>query len=216
MSNNATYSLRGTRVCLLVASVVLSAACSGESSGVLPAVDPQPTTSSEADPQPSAAAPSEPATGPSPTAAPTASSTPRPSNSSAGRFESDPAVKALRAYYAAVSDAINQQNIQLPALLALSGPKQRTFHSNYREEFGYRSPGPVPFEPLSVAVNSSTQRTVTFCGMNDGWTRDKKTNKPRKPVDVVAVKSVMVRRSGHWIVDDTLASSVSCEEVKLP
>ena len=127
-------------------------------------------------------------------------------------------MEGVRAYYAAVVEAIRAKDARLPALAALSSPRQRNLNVQVLgEELGAEVPGPIPLEPLAVQVKDKSTRVVTFCILGDGWTRNPKTHKPRKPKDIVGLDAYMVHKGKNWIMDDAIIKSPStCKGVKLP
>lgn len=135
----------------------------------------------------------------------------------ATRFDKDPAVQGLYAFYAAVSEAVNAQNLELPALVQASSSQQQEYNQALREEFGAVAPGPVPVVALGVRVADADTRIVTYCVINNGWTVNKKTGKPRAAREVIAARGNMQRAGSRWVLDGgELAAERLCEGVDLP
>lgn len=126
-------------------------------------------------------------------------------------------MKALRAYYAAVAEAINAKDYELAALREVSTNDLEELHTGLQTEYGSVAPGPIPFVPLSVKSDSANVRIVTYCAINEGWTRDPKTGKPRKPRELVAIEGRMVKSGGRWLADVSPFGPESlCKGVDLP
>lgn len=160
-------------------------------------------------------APVEPSPTPTPTAAPPA---PSPSPSPLSPFEGDPAVQALRAYLAASSDAINANNLQLPALVALSTSRRQQAHRElFAEDLGTHFPGPAPMAVVGVVPVTPSVRDVRVCLLDGGYALDKPGGRPAEARDVVPAVLTMVLEAGAWKVDDAVIDDGrSCAGVPLP
>jgi hypothetical protein len=159
-----------------------------------------------------------------PTAAPQSSSVapttaaPSPSASKAplSPYENDPAVKALRKYYAVASKAINARNGRLPELDAWSTPRRQLRNPVLiKADFGLYAPGPVPFTPVGVRSLGPNSRAVAVCVLGEGFNLDPKTGKPAHPREVSAGTATMVRTGGRWKVDTLVFANFSCSGVKV-
>ncbi len=104
----------GLRVAALCLSVALSVVACGSD-------EPLATPSSAGDE-------ASPSASPNPSPSPSSSPSPAPSPSPLSAFEADPAVQGLRAYLAAVAEAVNTKNLQLSALLATSTARRAGLH----------------------------------------------------------------------------------------
>ena len=130
-------------------------------------------------------------------------------------YESDPAVKDLRAYYVAAARATNARNFGFPALVALSTAGRAARHPTvFKSDIGLFNPGPAPFTPLGVRTVSAGRKQVLFCGIDDGWALTKRGGRPARPLHVLAFKSDQVLTRGHWIIDHVyFATGTSCSGV---
>ncbi|MCW2568946.1 MAG: hypothetical protein JWN54_3043 [Mycobacterium sp.] len=145
------------------------------------------------------------------TASPPASTSPSPSATPAGPYEKDPGVQTMRAYYAALSKAVNARNLRLPELVALTTPKRAAqIVILLRDELGNRVPGPVPFTPVAVRSNGPGSRTVLLCVLSNGFSLDPKTGKPARARLVRAIQADLVKVGGRWKVDEVTRKSFSC------
>ena len=136
---------------------------------------------------------------------------------SSGPLEVDPAVAALRAYYAAAALAVNADDFQLPELVALSTPtRQQANATAFITDRGGYVPGPTPFTPLSASALSATRRAVVLCALDSGWVLDSRGGTPLGPDAVLALRAELVQTGAGWQVDsiDT-TSGVSCLAVPL-
>ena len=188
------------RLLPLLAGVVLLAGCGGDEPAAAPVQPVSPSSS------PSSASPS-----------PSPSPTPSPSPSPLSAFEDDPAVQALRAYLVAMADAVNTQNLQNPALLAVSTARRAGLHQElYGDAFGEHYPGPNPVAVLGVRTASPTTRNVLVCSLEDGHALDRPGGTPTEPADVVGGQFELVLEDGRWKVNRALAAEdVTCDGVPL-
>ena len=147
-----------------------------------------------------------------------ASASPSASPSPLSAFEADPAVQGLRANLAAVAEAVNQQNLQLPALLATTTARRAGVHQEvYGPEFGNFYPGPNPTAVLGVQVISETQRNVLVCTVENGFVLDRPGGTPVKPYAVAGGQFELLLQDGLWKVNRAVAADeVSCQGVPIP
>lgn len=143
-----------------------------------------------------------------PTTAPTTAAATSP-------YEADPAVQALRAWATAAATAINADNLNLPALVAL---ETSTFvplaPTVFQEDAGLTYPGPVPFTPATVQPVSATMRDVNSCFVATGYARNRTTGQPAAPRTVVPLQVEMVFDSGSWKVNHVYSQvTFSCDGV---
>jgi hypothetical protein len=166
-------------------------------------------SSSDPTVSPPTAAPQSPSVAPT-----TAAPSPSVSKAPLSPYENDPAVKALRKFYAAVSKAINARNLRLPELDAWSTPRRQLRNAVlFKTELGLRAPGPLPFTPLGVRSNGANSRSVLICAM-DGFNVDPKTGKPTRPRVLLPGQATLVRDGGRWKVDFLVKAKFSCAGVR--
>lgn len=199
-----TASTRGLAGAALTGALLvgLSACSDDDPAGALDPVSPT-TAVPTATASPTASATATPTTTPSPTA-PVLS-----------RFEADPAVQGLRAYFRGSALALNAKNAALPAYVASTTARQRQrFPTQLRSNQGYL-PGPAPMTPLAVRATSATSKAITGCILDSGWTLDRKGGTPLRSRAVLATEVSMVRQAGVWKVDGFAETDrVSCSGVR--
>lgn len=141
--------------------------------------------------------------GAAPTAAPGSTTTGLP----AAALEADPAVRALRAWYAAAARAVNADDLDLPELAALSTPQRQELNASaFAEDRGAHVPGPTPFTPVG-ATGTGPQRTVQLCAVDGGWVLDAPGGTPTGPDQVVPLRAELVEQAGAWRVDGVYTTS---------
>lgn len=120
-------------------------------------------------------------------------------------------------YLAAVAEAVNARNLQLPALVDVSTPQRVGQHQEiYGDDIGSYYPYPSPVAVLGVRVVSATARTIPVCSLEEGLPLDKPGGMPVEPRLVVGGQFEMVLEDGRWKVDDAVeAAEVSCDGVML-
>lgn len=154
---------------------------------------------------------------PSATPTPAFTTTPTPTPTPTSRFERDPAVQGLRAYFAVAAEAINTGNEDHPGFKNVSMPGWLPDSAGLvRSQKGLRAPGPTPFTPLRVKVLSSVARDVEVCGMDNGWNIDPSTGKPKGKKSVIPAVVHMVKQGSRWKVDSVYSADFSCKGVKVP
>ena len=184
--------------------VLLLAGCSGDGDTVSAPTAPatagvtSSATSGDAGSQTPAATAE--ASEPTPTETPSAIATPTPTSLAlTGRFRNDVGVKTLVAYFTARAQAINAKNPNLPALVALDTAEQPPYTvKDVKEEIGGYAPPTPPFAPLSVSVQSATERSVAICLKTKGDTLDTATRKPLQHKVVEAGNARLVKVNGTW------------------
>jgi hypothetical protein len=67
-------------------------------------------------------------------------------------------------------------------------------------EKGREAPGPTPFTPLELTVDTEQQKEIVFCALDDGWTRLPGESTPATERTVVPARAVLVPADGRWIV----------------
>lgn len=143
-------------------------------------------------------------------------STPPPSTTSStpplSRFENDPAVKALRRWAAQVGRTINAGHEDDAALDALMTPTmKRGIKPVTGGEVGRHYPGPVPFTPISVTLQSSVERELKVCVVAGGFSIDK--NGGRTKHKVIPIRADLTRVGGRWLLNHFYTASFSCTGV---
>lgn len=189
--------------------VLAASACGGsaKSPAVSAAASPIPTQDVAVSPSPATAtAPAKTVTAPKP-------KPPAPLSA----YESDPAVKDLRAYYVAAARAINARNFRLPALLALSTPGRAARHQSvFGSEVGLYYPGPAPFTPLGVRTVAAGHKQIITCGIDNGWGLTRKGGRAAHPLSVLGIRTDMLLTGGRWHVDHVRAAhGTTCSGVRI-
>lgn len=183
---------------------------------LLPACSPPPTRGAADAPVTADAvqAPQRQATAPTTGAGSPSTQTPRDAERPA--IESDPAVVALRTYFAAAYRAIDADDLGSPDLAAASTPERAARNADvFADVVGLDAPGPLPFTPISVRTASDTRRDVAFCGYVDGWLVDPRTGRPAGALTVRAGVAEVERVDGAWKVDGVRLTSSSCDGVRI-
>lgn len=158
-------------------------------------------------------------TPPPTTTATSTSSTPPPTTSSAppplSRFESDPAVKALRTWAAQVGRTVNGGHYDDAALDALMTPTmKRGIKPVTGGEVGRHYPGPVPFTPIAVTLLSSVNREVKICVVAGGFSTDKHGGRTKHKV--LPIRADLTRVGGRWLLNHFYTATFSCSGVHVP
>ena len=127
-------------------------------------------------------------------------------------------MQGLRANLAAVAEAVNANNLQLPALLATATSRRAGFHQQlYGEELGSFYPGPNPTAILSVQSVSESQRNILVCTVANGYVLDQPGGTPVKPYKVVNGKFEMLLEDVIWKVNRAVAATdIACDGVPIP
>ncbi|RNM14968.1 hypothetical protein [Nocardioides pocheonensis] len=192
---------RATALCgILAALALLASACGG--SDAQSSDGPSTTVSTSAAPTPT----------PSPTAT--------PSEEPLSAFEGRPQVQALRAYFAAVGQAVNagDRTLGTVAPLATAAGLESTRGAVKGDlEHGYHWPGPEPFTPTAVR-SSRGSATVSTCMLSTGWSVDAKTGKTVGGRKARSVKPILVdlkKVAGTWKVDAILLGTGDCASVTI-
>ena len=148
-----------------------------------------------------------------------AAPSPTPSSSAPlSPFEADPAVVALRAWSSQVAKDFNAgQTFTDPALLKLETPSFATtvaaqFASDAAAHLTY--PGPLPFQPTSVAPTSPTVHVIAACVVADGFATAA-SGQPPNPLKVVSVNFNMALTDGTWKVDTSPDGTFDCSTTKV-
>lgn len=169
--------------------------------------------------EPTTAAPvaQAPTAQPSPTTSPSPTPVPSPTATPLSPYEGDPAVAALRTYLAAVAQAVNSSDLQLPALLASATAERAAVHDEiYGPAVGSYYPAPSPVAVLGVQVVSETERSIAVCSPESGFLLDAPGGSPTEPLEVLGGRFVVVLEGGAWKVDDAVGDdAVSCAGVPL-
>lgn len=185
---------------ILVAVALLASGCGGNDAQA--SVGPSKTVSTSATP--------------TPTAIPTAA----PSEEPLSAFEDRPQVQALRAYFAAVGQAVNAGDRTLGTVAPLAtGAGLASTRGAVQDdlEHGYRWPGPEPFTPTAVR-SSRGSATVSTCMLSTGWSVDPKTGKTVGGRKARSVKPILVdlkKVAGKWKVDAILLGTGDCASVTM-
>lgn len=132
-------------------------------------------------------------------------------------YEGDPAVKALRLHYLGAALGINRKNMHNKQLKDSSTARRYGVMTQLaKPEFGTYYPGPNPFTPLDVTRVSATERKVVFCGVETGWTLNRKGGKPVAKRTLSSLEGTIVRQQGRWRVSQLLYRKDSCTGVEIP
>jgi hypothetical protein len=133
-----------------------------------------------------------------------------------GRWEKDPAVKALRLQYLGSAKAVNAGRTDIPELRKSStADRFSRLDAIWAPEYGYRYPGPIPFTPLAVSAESETTRVVALCVLAKGWLRNPNTGQPAEPRQVQRGRARVVKEGGTWRVDSIRGADGSCDGVPI-
>jgi hypothetical protein len=184
---------------VLVAVALAVSACGGGDADATDKPSPTPTTTSAA-----------------PTPTPTASPTEAPLSA----FEDRPQVKALRAFFAAVGQAVNagDRSLSTVAPLATAAGLESTHGSVAGDlEHGYHWPGPEPFTPTAVR-SARGSATVSTCMLSTGWSVDPATGKTVGGNKARSVKPIVIdlkKAGGRWKVDAVLLGTGDCGSVDI-
>ena len=151
----------------------------------------------------------------------TSSGTPSPTPTKSkplSRFEGDPGVVALRHFAAVSARTINSGRYTSAELRSLMTPTvAKEMKQTNGPDVGLRYPGPVPFTPVRVVVTSTTSRRIDGCWVSTGFAQKPQTNKPAKPLKLIAVRSEETLTHGTWLLSVLLAvDSFSCKGVHVP
>lgn len=188
----------------LLATVVALTGCSSSSAPGNSDVPARP------DPTTSAAVASSPTSTPPPSVS--TSAAPKPLSP----YENDPAVKALRAWAAQAGRTVNTGKYDDAALNALMTPSLvPTMKHDLGDEVGHYYPGPLPFTPVTVTVNSARSRDVHMCVLAGGYSLNPKTHKPFSKRSVIAIDAGAVRSGQKWLVSKLDNAGFSCKGVKI-
>ena len=233
---------RAWSVAVVLAVTTLSGCTSGSSSHAgSSSKAPSPTVSSTASPSarpsvtPTASlgtfAPSAPATSASPTVTKTptpsapgtsadASATRTPDPATVAEWAKDPAVKALRAWFAEAARTVNKGSDDSPALDKLmTGTFRLRMPHVLGDDVGLHYPGPIPYEVESVSTPSPGQRLVEICAVFQGFAEDAKTHEPAAALSIQPAVVRLVTNKGQWLVNElTSPLSGSCQgkQVAMP
>ncbi|MEX2292010.1 MAG: hypothetical protein WD794_16995 [Mycobacteriales bacterium] len=152
-----------------------------------------------------------------PSVEPSPSPSPSPTPEPLSPFEGDPAVQGLRAYLAALADAVNAKNLELPAFVAASTERRAALHQDlYGQLIGRYYPGPNPVAVLGVQVVSPTARNVLACSVESGYDLDKPGGVPDEEREVLGGQFEMVLEDGRWKVNRAVGNhDVHCDGVPL-
>lgn len=171
---------------LLLLSSALLVACTS---------DPEPV----APPTPTSRPPS-----PSDTAEPTPTPTPTVSLPLSA-FEEDPAVRAMREHLRAYALGVNAGPQPDPATADLVATSTATrlgaLPGLMGDEAGLEYPGPVPWTPTEMVVDSPERKDFLGCLYNGGYAVDPATGEPREALQVEPSAAVVVLQEGVWKVD---------------
>ena len=205
----------GLSVSALLVALALLSGCtsSGKTDKSTPATTRPPSSAQSSGTVSSTpAAPTSSSTKPAPTStAPTKPVRPAPLSA----FEKDPAVQAMRKFFYHSGRMINAGNYIDAELRTMITPFLVPHMKQLAGvDVGRYYPGPLPFQPKSVQVVNSTNRTISGCLIANGWAQNPKTHRPAKPLQVVGAKVFMVKGSGRWLVNAVpFVKSVSCKGV---
>jgi hypothetical protein len=159
-------------------------------------------------------------TSPTTSATPSPTPTPTPTEAPLSPFEDRPQVKALRAFFAAVGQAVNAGDRSLSTVAPLATPAglESTHGSVVGDlEHGYHWPGPEPFTPTAVR-SAHGSATVSTCMLSTGWSVDPATGKPVGGNKARSVKPIVIdmkKAGGRWKVDAVLLGAGDCGSVDI-
>ncbi|HEU5007306.1 MAG TPA: hypothetical protein VFT67_10055 [Jatrophihabitantaceae bacterium] len=132
-------------------------------------------------------------------------------------FESDPVVKAVRAWADQAAKTVNSGHYTDKALQALMTPAlAKTMKNILGGVVGQHFPGPLPFTPISTKQLANNQRELRGCLQTNGFGLDPKTGKPAHKRVVSAFYGDAVRSGGIWKVSALDHGSFSCTGVRIP
>jgi len=152
-----------------------------------------------------------------PTTSATKTTSPTPTGTPVSPFEDDPAVKALRAWTAQLAKTVNAGKTDEPALDALMTQAVKAGITKIiGGAAGLYMPGPLPFIPIQITKETSTQHNINICVVNEGFSQDPRTHKPLgvhtiKPIDAGADFV-----DGRWLVSGFFRGHFSCDGVVVP
>jgi hypothetical protein len=163
-------------------------------------------------PLPATSTPTTDATTPTPSTPASSSSAPL------SHFEADPGVQALREWADVAAQTINSGHYisdRLRQLMTATVAKEmkRTMGT----DVGLHYPGPIPFTPVRVGVTSTTSRQIDACFVSSGFARKPRSEKPAKPLKIIAVRTEETQTSGRWLLAGLVSTnSFSCAGVQVP
>lgn len=160
----------------------------------------------------------DPVADPTPTPTPTVSETASPSPTATptpeSPYENDPAVKAARAFAAAVARSINADDRSFRKTFPTLTPAGRKqVPPSFEIELGTDYPGPWPFTP--VQIKGAGDRKSVFGCYRGGWALDRKTGKPVNPKRIKPFQFDVARVGGSWKVDAMYSGTHDCKGVAI-
>jgi hypothetical protein len=197
--------MRARAAAAIAAAVVLLSGCGGQQTRG--AADAPVTAAPD---EAGATTPAAPPAG-EPTDAATRTGTPPPAEQD---LEADPAVQAVRTYFAAAYRAIEDDDLGADPLAEASTPQRAQRNAAlFADVVDLSAPGPLPLTPTAVRTESETERVVAMCAYYDGWLRP-----PGGAPEEVSVRAgeVVVRQvDGAWRVHDVRQVAGDCAGVDI-
>ncbi len=112
-------------------------------------------------------------------------------------------MQALRDYYAGVATAINAWDFTVPELTEHAAPALvSALPERVAVEKGRQWPGPVPFTPVEIVVDTPERKDVLFCAQDDGFSRVPGESTPAAPRTVLPGLASLSPGGDGWIVDE--------------
>jgi len=151
----------------------------------------------------------------------TTSSTPPPSPSTSAalsHYEGDPGVAALRKWAQTAARTVNSGHYISAQLRQLMTPSvAKEMKRTMGTDVGLHYPGPIPFTPVRVGVTSTTSRQIDACFVSTGFAQKPRSDKPAKPLKIIAVRTEETMTSGKWLLSGLFSTdSFSCSGVPVP
>lgn len=152
---------------------------------------------------------------------PTESSSPSPSPSVSlplSPLEDDPGVQALRRFYEGFARAVDGWDFTVPELTENAGPELvAALPERAAVEEGRTVPGPVPFTPVELTADAADRKVISYCVVDDGWTRAAGSDVPAAAKTVVPLSAVVVQAQGRWTVTELVLPSdqLDCSAVTI-
>lgn len=151
----------------------------------------------------------------SPEESPTGGTDPQGGQAPQSPYESEPAVKAVRAWFAAIARDVNKGRMELPSASKLAiGQAREEMPDLMRSDAGLHYPGPLPMTPVGV-VEQGKETVVTACAMNNGFATRPGETKPARKKEIQPVKFTVVKQKGGFVVKEIYSSDAACEGVEV-
>jgi hypothetical protein len=130
--------------------------------------------------------------------------------------EDDPAVQAVRRYFAAAYRAIEDDDLESSALRdASTADRAEQNAAAFADVVELSAPGPLPFSPTAVEETGPGVRTVAICAYYWGWLRNPGSDQPTAPLEVRAARVRVQDVDGEWKVDSVELVEADCTGVEI-